>query len=90
MNDEEAKANTDTLRTYAESEMPKAAAEGELKRADFDERHTLCTVLVGQLRHQAGIQLKNGFSTRFRLPLERSASRNTTRVFVAKTGNDFC
>lgn len=49
--DEEAKAKTDTLRQYAETEMPKTAAEQgstivrDLKRTDFDERHTLYSMV---------------------------------------------
>jgi len=49
--DEEAKAKTDTLRAFAETEMPKSVeAEGgtvvrQLQRADFDERHTLFSMV---------------------------------------------
>ncbi len=48
---EEAAAKTDTLRDYAETEMPKSASEQgatvvrELKKTDFDERHTLYSMI---------------------------------------------
>ncbi|MGQ0658066.1 MAG: hypothetical protein ACT4NU_08240 [Chromatiales bacterium] len=49
--DQEAKAKTDTLRDYAETEMPKSAEQDgativrELKRSDYDDRHTLYSMV---------------------------------------------
>ncbi|MFO1436589.1 MAG: hypothetical protein U1F34_09685 [Gammaproteobacteria bacterium] len=49
--DEEARAKTDTLRQYAETEMPKTAHEQgstivrDLKKTDFDDRHTLYSMI---------------------------------------------
>lgn len=51
VSDEEAQAKTDTLRQYAETEMPKTAGEQgstivrELKKTDFDDRHTLYSMV---------------------------------------------
>jgi hypothetical protein len=48
---EEAEAKTATLREYAETEMPKTANEQgativrDLKKTDFDERHTLYSMI---------------------------------------------
>jgi len=48
---EEAATKTDTLREYAETEMPKSAGEQgatvvrDLKKTDFDERHTLYSMI---------------------------------------------
>ena len=48
---EEAQARTSTLREYAETEMPKTAHEQgssivrNLKKTDFDERHTLYSMI---------------------------------------------
>lgn len=59
--DEEAKAKTDTLRTFAESEMPRSVEEEggtvvrQLKRADIDERHTLYS-MVSERGEEAGKQ----------------------------------
>jgi hypothetical protein len=49
--DEEAQAKTATLREFAETEMPKSAAEQgasivrDLKKTDFDNRHTLYSMV---------------------------------------------
>jgi hypothetical protein len=49
--DEEVRAKTDTLRQYAETEMPKTAHEQgstivrDLKKTDFDDRHTLYSMI---------------------------------------------
>lgn len=56
---EEAAAKTDTLRDYAETEMPKSASEQgatvvrELKKTDFDERHTLYSMISQRGEHDA-------------------------------------
>ena len=56
---EEAKTKTETLRRYAEEEMPKTAAEQgssvvrDLKKTDFDERHTLYSMVSQRGEGQA-------------------------------------
>lgn len=56
---EEAATKTDTLRHYAEIEMPKSASEQgatvvrDLKKTDFDERHTLYSMISQRNEHEA-------------------------------------
>jgi hypothetical protein len=56
---EEAEAKTATLREYAETEMPKTANEQgativrDLKKTDFDERHTLYSMISQRRENEA-------------------------------------
>jgi hypothetical protein len=67
VNDEEARAKTDTLRQYAETEMPKTAAEQgstvvrELKKTDFDDRHTLYSMISSRTEGEQPLYLLEYF-----------------------------
>ncbi len=56
---EEAASKTDTLREYAETEMPKSASEQgatvvrELKKTNFDDRHTLYSMISQRVENDA-------------------------------------
>ncbi len=56
---EQAASKTDTLREYAETEMPKSASEQgatvvrDLKKTEFDERHTLYSMISQRSEHDA-------------------------------------